>query len=66
MGDVLFSVVNLARFLNIDPEASLRQTIRKFESRFKKVEKSFENSEQMSKASLDQMDNIWNQAKEEE
>ena len=66
MGDVLFSVVNLARFLDIDPEASLRQTIRKFESRFKKVEKSFENSEQMSKASLDQMDKIWNQAKEEE
>ena len=66
MGDVLFSVVNLARFLDIDPEASLRQTIRKFESRFKKVEKAFENSEQMSKASLDQMDKIWNQAKEEE
>ena len=66
MGDVLFSVVNLARFLDIDPEASLRQTIRKFESRFKKVEKSFENSEQMSKASLNQMDKIWNQAKEEE
>ena len=66
MGDVLFSVVNLARFLDIDPEASLRQTIRKFESRFKKVEKSFENSEQMSKASLKQMDKIWNQAKEEE
>ena len=66
MGDVLFSVVNLARFLDIDPEASLRQTIRKFESRFKKVEKSFENSEQMSKASLDQMDKIWNQVKEEE
>ena len=66
MGDVLFSVVNLARFLDIDPEASLRQTIRKFESRFKRVEKSFENSEQMSKASLEQMDKIWNQAKEEE
>ena len=66
MGDVLFSVVNLARFLDIDPEASLRQTIRKFESRFKKVEKSFENSEHMTKASLDQMDKIWNQAKEEE
>ena len=66
MGDVLFSVVNLARFLDIDPEASLRQTIRKFESRFKKVEKSFENSEQMTKASLNQMDKIWNQAKQEE
>jgi len=66
MGDVLFSVVNLARFLDIDPEASLRQTIRKFELRFKKVEKSFENSEQMSKASLEQMDKIWNQVKQEE
>jgi len=66
MGDALFSIVNLARFLDIDPEASLRQTIRKFESRFKKVEKSFEDSEAMSKASLEQMDKIWNQAKEEE
>ena len=66
MGDALFSIVNLARFLDIDPEASLRQTIRKFETRFKKVEKSFDDSEAMSKASLNQMDKIWNQAKEEE
>jgi len=66
MGDALFSIVNLARFLDIDPEASLRQTIRKFETRFKKVEKSFDDSDTMSKASLDQMDKIWNQAKEEE
>jgi len=44
----------------------LRQTIRKFETRFKKVEKSFDDSDTMSKASLDQMDKIWNQAKEEE
>ena len=66
MGDTLFSIVNLARFLDIDPEASLRQTIRKFETRFKKVEKSFDDNEAMSKASLNQMDKIWNQAKEEE
>ncbi len=66
MGDALFSIVNLARFLDIDPEASLRQTIRKFETRFKKVEESFDDNEAMSKASLDQMDKIWNQAKEEE
>ena len=66
MGDALFSIVNLARFLDIDPEASLRQTIRKFETRFKKVEKSFESNEEMNNASLDQMDKIWNKAKEEE
>ena len=37
LGDILFSVVNIARKLNIDAESSLRLTIKKFENRFKKV-----------------------------
>jgi MazG family protein len=39
LGDVLFSLVNLSRFLNINPEDSLRMSISKFEARFGKVEK---------------------------
>jgi len=67
MGDVLFSVVNLARFLDIDPESALRHTIRKFESRFKKVEKEIEQSgKNMKDSTLDEMDLIWNKVKKEE
>ena len=67
MGDVLFSIVNLARFMDIDSEASLRQTIRKFQSRFKKVEKTFERDKKdIGKATLDEMDEIWERVKNKE
>ena len=67
MGDVLFSIVNLARFMDIDSEASLRQTIRKFQSRFKKVEKTFERDKKdIGKATLDEMDEIWEKVKNKE
>jgi len=64
MGDVLFSIVNLARFMDIDPETSLRQTIRKFEFRFKEVENYFDkNKKNIKDASLEEMDSIWEQIK---
>ena len=67
MGDVLFSIVNLARFMDVDPEAALRHTIRKFETRFKKVEKKIEDSgKNMQNSTLEEMDLIWNKVKEEE
>tara|TARA_Y100000996_G_C22440833_1_gene609726 strand:- start:46 stop:807 length:762 start_codon:yes stop_codon:yes gene_type:complete len=66
IGDVLFSVVNLARFLNIDAESSLRKTIVKFETRFKKIEKHFENlNMNLKDVSLEEMDKIWEKAKKE-
>ena len=43
MGDVIFSIVNLARFLNISAEAALRKTNRKFTTRFKAVEDELKN-----------------------
>lgn len=64
LGDVLFSLVNLARFLDIDPDASLRSTILKFENRFKKVEKVLsEKGKTVQESDLDEMDQIWNDIK---
>jgi tetrapyrrole methylase family protein/MazG family protein len=64
LGDLLFSVVNVARFLGIDPEASLNYTINKFIRRFAHVEKSAlacgRNLEDMS---LKEMDELWDEAK---
>ena len=67
IGDVLFSVVNLARYLDIDAESSLRKTISKFEVRFKKVESHFEDKKlKLKDVSLNDMDKIWEKAKQEE
>ena len=59
IGDVLFTMVNLARFFHVDPEDALRGTIDKFISRFSYVEKNIK----LSEASLETMDKLWNEAK---
>lgn len=67
LGDVLFSLVNLSRFLNINPEDALRKTINKFSTRFQKVEAHFEGKgESMSEKSLEEMDEVWDKVKLEE
>jgi len=67
LGDLLFAVVNLSRFLAVNPEDALRRTIVKFERRFKRVEKQFRRKKRsMSQASLEEMDRIWEQVKQEE
>tara|TARA_B100001029_G_C15054037_1_gene452967 strand:- start:29 stop:796 length:768 start_codon:yes stop_codon:yes gene_type:complete len=64
MGDVLFSFVNLARFLNIQAESSLKNTISKFEYRFHIIEKELaRKNKSLSDASLKEMDEIWNKSK---
>jgi MazG family protein len=59
VGDLLFTVVNVSRFLNTDPEDALRSTIDKFIHRFSYVEKNTD----IRNASLDTMDKLWNDAK---
>ena len=67
MGDVIFAVVNLARFLDISAENSLRKTNKKFINRFKKVEEGInEQGKEIDDATLEEMDAIWNEAKRNE
>lgn len=65
LGDLLFAVVNVARFLKIQPELALTGTINKFIKRFEYIEtKSAENGKQLSDMTLDEMDALWDKAKE--
>ncbi len=67
LGDIIFSIVNIARKSGFDSESALRRTINKFESRFKKVENQFnKNDKNMLDASLEQLDEIWEITKESE
>ncbi len=59
LGDLLFAVVNLARHLNIEPEAALREANRKFEQRFRAIEQT----PGFSDMSLDAMEALWVEAK---
>lgn len=67
VGDLLFAVVNLARHLDADPEAVLRQTNLKFERRFGAIEHALAaRGKTPQQASLAEMDALWNAAKEAE
>jgi ATP diphosphatase len=64
MGDLLFSCVNLARHLKLDPEESLRGTNAKFERRFRHIETSVrDDGEDLQKVGLDVLEERWQQAK---
>jgi MazG family protein len=63
-GDLMFSLINYARFLQIDPETALERTNKKFRSRFMKVEAvAIANNTSVEKMTLQEMDAIWNQVK---
>ncbi|QFT54256.1 nucleoside triphosphate pyrophosphohydrolase [Microbulbifer sp. THAF38] len=67
LGDLLFSCVNAARHLKIDPEAALRQCNRKFERRFGLVEATLRTDGRgPEEASLQELDQLWEQAKADE
>jgi nucleoside triphosphate diphosphatase len=64
VGDLLFAVVNLARHLDADPEATLRATNRKFEQRFASIERALAaRGKTPQQATLEEMDELWNEAK---
>jgi XTP/dITP diphosphohydrolase len=65
-GDLIFSLINYARFLQIDAENSLEKTNKKFISRFNQMEKeATEKGKNLSDMSLDEMNNIWNSIKKQ-
>jgi ATP diphosphatase len=66
-GDLLFAVVNLARHVGADPDQALRGTNAKFERRFAYIERALAaQGRSPEDASLDEMDALWNEAKENE
>lgn len=63
-GDVLFSMINYARFINVDPEMALERTNKKFIKRFQYLEsESKKDGKEMSDMTLAEMDGYWNAAK---
>lgn len=67
MGDLLFALVNVGRFLRLCPEEALRQAVAKFERRFRAVEERFcAAGRDLENASLEEMDRVWEEVKESE
>jgi len=60
-GDLIFSLINYARFQNIDPEAALEKVNKKFKKRFEYIEDNAPKS--LQEMSLQEMDDLWNAAK---
>jgi tetrapyrrole methylase family protein/MazG family protein len=66
IGDLFFSIVNLARLLEVDPESALRGTNRKFRKRFSSIEKEAKiRGIDLNEMTLQEMDEIWDRAKGE-
>lgn len=65
-GDLLFSLANYARFLQVDAEGALEKTNKKFIRRFQEMESiALASGKELSSMSLDEMDQIWNQVKQQ-
>ncbi len=66
-GDVFFSLINYARYLNIDPENALEKTNKKFQRRFMLMENQLTgNGKSLNEYSLEEMDSAWNEIKKNE
>ena len=67
LGDLLFSIINLARFLDISADNALRSTNKKFKNRFYFIEKTLnESGKNIEDCSLKELNNIWKKAKTKE
>jgi len=67
VGDLFFVLVNIARYLSVDPESSLRKTNRKFKRRFQWMEERLHESGRSAEhASMDELESLWQRAKAHE
>lgn len=67
VGDLFFVLVNIARYLSVDPESALRKTNRKFKRRFQWMEdRLHESGRAADEASMDELESLWRRAKAEE
>ncbi len=67
IGDLFFVLVNIARYLSLDPESALRKTNRKFKRRFQWMEERLRaNGRSPDQASMDELETLWQQAKQQE
>jgi ATP diphosphatase len=67
VGDLFFVLVNIARYLSLDPESALRKTNRKFRRRFQWMEQRLHESGTTAEdASMDELESLWQQAKQQE
>jgi MazG family protein len=67
VGDLFFVLVNIARYLSLDPESALRKTNRKFKRRFQWMEEQLRGSGRTpQQASMDELETLWQQAKRQE
>lgn len=63
-GDLLFALINYARYINVDPERALEKTNKKFIRRFQFIENSVNNAKgDLKSMTLEEMDALWNEAK---
>lgn len=67
VGDLLFVLVNIARYLNVDAESALRRSNQKFRRRFAEVESAVrQRGKRLEEASLEEMEELWQRAKQSE
>jgi ATP diphosphatase len=64
LGDLLFVVTNIARYLSVEPEAALKLTNRKFRRRFRHIERGLEErGRELGSATIEEMEELWQEAK---
>ncbi|NLG69795.1 MAG: nucleoside triphosphate pyrophosphohydrolase [Firmicutes bacterium] len=64
MGDLLFAIVNVARYMRVDPELALRDATRRFMARFRRIERlARQEGRALSQMSLEELDALWEKAK---
>jgi len=67
VGDLFFVLVNIARYLSLDPESALKKTNRKFKRRFQWMEDQLRTSGRSpQQASMEELESLWQQAKQQE